>query len=288
MTKPQTLIRGSKNLGTENWVINDPNGEPMCCVSGKKANWYLDNDLAVKSGEKEIKLTFEPKGNGFGRDEKEFGLSPRIIQCVITGIEDDLQRHHIVPSCYRKHFPEQFKSKNHHDVVLVHYKKHEDYEQHAFDFKNELAREYGVPTLAECNYQYSSLLSEYGGTRIKMLSRLYALFRNPNMSKEKIIENLTMVANYTDIPVDKMLKFNYMQLLKLYHYLKSKHDSEFEYFKKLTKRDYDHGYMVVSKLETDEDLEFFIKRWRKHFIYTMNPQYMPKGWSIDFRCKIEL
>jgi hypothetical protein len=34
-------------------------------------------------------------------------------------------------------------------------------------------------------------------------------------------------------------------------------------------------------IEHVSDLQGFVERWRKHFIDTMNPQHMPKGWRID-------
>jgi hypothetical protein len=51
---------------------------------------------------------------------------------------------------------------------------------------------------------------------------------------------------------------------------------------------YDHGYHLVNKLNTPEKMEEFVKMWRKHFIDTMQPKYMPDGWSIDFRIKTKI
>ena len=57
-----------------------------------------------------IRLTFMPKGNGF-EDNEVFGRSMREAKCVVSGLEDGLQRHHIVPYCYRTYFPEIYKKK---------------------------------------------------------------------------------------------------------------------------------------------------------------------------------
>ena len=51
---------------------------------------------------------------------------------------------------------------------------------------------------------------------------------------------------------------------------------------------YDHGYHVVSKLDDHEKIVEFVRMWRQHFVDTMKPQFMPLGWSIDFRVKVEL
>lgn len=59
-------------------------------------------------------------------------------------------------------------------------------------------------------------------------------------------------------------------------------------FERSKKKFYDHSYHVVQKLDTEEKLEEFVKLWRTHFIETTNPQYMPQGWSIDFKVKRNL
>jgi len=144
---------GSKNLNTENWKVYHPSGRHMFTCGEKKANWYLDRNLAKLIGKKKITLTFSPKGNGF-EDNEEFGRSIREARCVVSGIEDGLQRHHIVPYCYRTYFPERFKSKNHHDVVLINFERHSEYEQFANSFKDEIARIFNVKTIAEFNYEF--------------------------------------------------------------------------------------------------------------------------------------
>lgn len=285
---PQVLKTGSKNLNLENWKVFHPNGKHMFTCGEKKAEWYLNRELAKKIGHKKIQFTFEPKGDGFESDEK-FGLAGRIVQCVVTGKKTELQRHHIVPYCYRSQFSEEYKSKNHHDVVLVSYKIHEQYEMYASQFKNQLAREYDVPTLKECNLEYTRFLTNYANGRIKLLSRFHSIFRaKGNLPQEKLIDILRDISMFTHIRLSKLLKFNYIQLFKLYTYLRDKHEKEFNYIKESNKKRFDHGMLLVSKLDTEEKLEEFIKRWRRHFIETMNPPYMPTGWSVDFKVKVEL
>jgi len=287
---PQILKIGSKNLGIENWKVLHKKGHHMFTCSERKAMWYLKKELAhiVEDEPYTIQLNFESKGYGFGKDEI-FGLAGREVRCVVTGERNGLQRHHIVPYCYRTHFPNEYKSKNHHDVVLVTYREHEAYERHAFDYKNQMARIYGVPTLNELNLQYTKLLSEYSTDKVKMLSRLHSIFKNNgNIPVEIIRENLMHVSKYTDLTFEKICELNYVQLYKLYLILRQRHQEEFECFKEKNKKKYDHGFHVVHKLNTHEKLEEFVKMWRRHFVEKMNPQCMPVGWSIDFRVKVEL
>ena len=287
---PQVLKTGSKNLNMENWKVLHPKGHHMFTCGERKAMWYLDKDLAfnVDGEQYTIMLTFEPKGYGYGVNDV-FGLAGREVKCVVTEETDGLQRHHIVPYCYRTHFPDEYKSKNHHDVVLVTYKVHEAYERQAFNYKNEMARFYDVPTLNELNLQYTRLLSEYSTDKVKMLSRLHSIFKNyKNIPQNVIKDNLKHVCLYTDFNFDTIVKLNYIQLYKLYLILRQRHEEEFETFKEENRKLYDHGYHVVKKLDTHEKIVEFVTMWRTHFVETMNPQFMPLGWSIDFRVKVEL
>ena len=59
-------------------------------------------------------------------------------------------------------------------------------------------------------------------------------------------------------------------------------------FKNNNRKDYDHGYQVVKKLDTEKKMVDFVRLWRNHFIETTNPQFMPTGWSVDFRIKINI
>src|SRR5204863_7631260 len=54
-------------------------------------------------------------------------------------------RHHVVPSFYRRHLPPTVKDHSHHDVVLLCLGCHEKYEREADALKAELGREVGVP-----------------------------------------------------------------------------------------------------------------------------------------------
>jgi hypothetical protein len=39
--------------------------------------------------------------------------------------------------------------------------------------------------------------------------------------------------------------------------------------------------LVVNALETDTDVTQFIKSWRQLFVETLQPRYLPTGWSVD-------
>lgn len=288
MNNNNILKAGSKNLNTENWKVFHPSGRHMFTCGEKKAYWYLERKLAKRIGNKKIKFTFDPKGNGF-EDNEVFGRSPREPRCVVSGLTDDLQRHHIVPYCYRSFFPVKYKSKNHHDVVLIHHELHSEYEQYASKYKDEISRIYGVKTIEEYNGEYTAKLRETGKKNAILFNTILSLFKCYNkVSQDVIFEKLQYISEHTNLPIETLSTFTYVQFYKMYLYLKEEHRKEIELFKTERRLEYEHGYHVMQKLDSEEKIEEFVKLWRMHFIETMNPQFMPNGWSVDFRIKTKL
>jgi hypothetical protein len=287
-TRNNILKVGSKNLNVENWAVYHPDGTHMFTCGEKKARWYLERKLAKKTSEDKIQLTFTPKGNGFESNEI-FGKSVRKSICVVTGVSEGLQRHHIVPYCYRTYFPEEYKSKNHHDVVLIHYEKHSEYELEATRYKDEIARMYDVKTIKEFNIEYTGKLREAGKKNVMILNNIHSLFKTYGKVSDKIkMEKLKMISRDTEIPLETICNYNYLQIYKMYLLLKEAHEYDMYEFKGKNRIIYDHGYHVVQKLIAEDSIEEFVKLWRHHFINIMKPKYMPTGWSIDFRVKTNI
>jgi len=283
-----TLKKGSKNLNNENWKVYHPNGRHMFTCGERKAFWYIERKLATIIGKKKIKFTFMPKGNGFENNEV-FGLYERENICVVSGVEHELQRHHIVPYCYRTYFPDEYKSKNHHDVVLINYELHCDYEVYANKYKNEIANMFNVKTINELNIEYTTQLREIGKNNSIVINAIHAILKkNKNIPNQIKLDKLQLISKGTNIDYKTICNFTYIQLYKLYLMLKEEHKIEIENFKQNNRYKFDHGYHVVQKLKTEKDIMEFVKLWRHHFIETMKPKYMPKGWSIDFRVKTKL
>jgi transposase-like protein len=283
-----TLIIGSRNLNDGNWKVFNENGKHMFTCGGRKADWYLKHDLANITGNKEITFNFTPNGNGF-EDDEEFGRAERENICVVSGKSDDLQKHHIVPYCYRKYFPDEFKSKNHHDVVLIRYDKHHDYEMIASTFKDKIAEIYGVKTINVLNREYTAKLRKSGKKNAILSSTINSLFvKYGRLTQEEILIKIKIISKESKIPISTLKGYSYVQFYKFYLYLKSKRAEQINEIKIKNRTLYDHGYHVMKKLNTSEKLEDFIKLWRNHFIDNAKPKYMPTGWSVDFRTKTNL
>jgi hypothetical protein len=225
-----------------NYKVYHPNGGIMFFCDKKKYNWYLRKNLANKIGDKKIQLTFEPKGNG----EQEKYLHPKKNICVITGTKENLTKHHIVPSQYRKLFPDKYKSNNSKDVVLLNKKTHDDYELIATEYKKELLEKY--LTNDEINFNKNLNTAQKIAQSIKKYSN-YIPSERLEIMEEKLEKSL------------KILNVNSKYYITKYNV---------ENIKPI-----DENQLVVDRVGV-EDL---IIKWNLHFLKYGKPKFLPKNWD---------
>ena len=236
----------------EQCTIKAPDGEVLCICSRNKINWYLKRGLAVKDGDSEtsILLTFEPKGRGNSGDD--FYLIPRENICVVCGTNQHLTKHHIVPRCYRSSMPEEIKNHASHDVVLLCFSCHETYERKADVLKEELAIKYKTP-------RHNSVS--------KKIRR-----------RRKISGYAHTILKYDDIPQSKL----HFMVMEIEDYIKKK-PAELEDLERLASlqdsgfTNVSHGDLVMRKVT---DLQGFIEMWRKHFVDSTEPEFLPFEWDV--------
>ena len=240
--------------------VLDHNGELIFRCADKKLRWYLQRDLAtiVHDGpQKTIQLKFIPAGNGNKGDV--FALAEKKNICVVCGSEEELSRHHIIPQSYRRLFPTELKNNFNHDVLLCCLDCHMSYENEALLFKRALAERYDAPIYGERYIELQRVSSAYGFAR-------------------------SIVEHGDVIPVDKQLAL--MEKIKtILNLEKVDLDVILELSENVPRDNPEWNLKTHSELvlENVDDLEEFIKMWRSHFVTTMNPQYLPHGWSVDYR-----
>jgi exonuclease 3'-5' domain-containing protein 2 len=225
-------------------TILNPKGEFLTWCASKKARWYLNKGRAKlvdqdKDGRLTIQLEFEPKGPGV--IDNPYYREPKENKCVVCGTTDDLTRHHVVPRCYRKHFPNDVKSFASHDVLAVCHECHEKYEASADLFKVEL--------LAEVDIKEEDIL------RINSLIKAASSYLSTNIRSRKGSANFNRLKEYFGTS-----NFNRSDLEELANLKIDKHS------------------YVVSNIES---VEHFCQRWREHFVKYAKPQYLPKYWTVE-------
>jgi hypothetical protein len=235
-----------------NCKVLHPDGSLMFRCDTDRVDWYVSRNLAdIVSADGDsitIRFNFTPRGRGHIDDP--FYLQEKKNQCVVCGGEEHLTRHHAVPFCYRKHFPEHMKSRCCHDVLPVCVKCHEKYEKEAIQLKKQFA---GMNDVSDKLTNRSTIYARSAA------NALYKHSASIPAERQEIL--MKRVAFYLE--KDEVTQEDIVALATLPN-RRGKY--------------YSHGLEVVNKLE---DLSEFIKMWRRHFVETMNPQFMPEHWDVD-------
>jgi hypothetical protein len=240
-----------------NISVLSPDGTLLFKCLPKKANWYLDRNLAkvINNDPMSIQLTFEPKGKG--QSDDPYYLETKYNKCVVCGSEDDLTRHHIVPYTYRKHFPEKLKSHNSYDVVPICVQHHSEYEEnYAIELKCVFAERYNAPLEIET----------------------------------KLNSDLTIVVRYSNVLTNNWEKLPYNRKKQMISTIRKYHGDfgrlkqillMYAYVDLSTTKTETHGQIVANNLINENKLQWFVETWREHFIHSMNPNFMPGYWNIN-------
>lgn len=235
----------------ENCCVRNTQGVVIFYCSLKRANWYLKKNLAIilNKDPLDIQLNFETKGQGNLGDD--FYLQHRKNICTVCGTDKELTRHHIIPICYRRHMQAEVKDHSFHDILLLCYTCHNTYERYADSFKLELSKEYDAPLNGIYdNREFNNLMSVRADANC--LIKYWDVV--PDNRKNILIDRIKKVLNTDEIDLQTLSQIN------------------IEKFKVKT-----HGNIVVERLT---NIQNFLQRWRKHFIESMNPKFLPEFWSI--------
>lgn len=235
-----------------NCLVLSPEGQLMFRTNQKKIDWYLARNLAIKVDDNPvtIQLNFIPNGNGHVGDP--YHLQEMKNQCVVCGSEDRLTRHHIVPYCYRRFFPQELKQHKSYDVLALCFKCHMEYERVAGNLKLELEKKYNIPVFKE-KPEHKELMHKQSVARA--------------------------ILGYRDRIPEERLK-------KLYKFIgdylgkETVDDADLNELINRKVRIFRAGNLNSKKvLECVGDIKSFMIWWREHFCSTMNPQYLPEHWS---------
>ena len=231
-----------------------PDGQQLCFIGQQRADWYLKKNLAsiVSNNPLIIKLIFEPAARN--NIDDLFFLSHKKNMCVVCGNNnlEDLTKHHVVPYCFRKHFSSLHKDKNHYDIVILCEKCHKEYEKICDIKKRKLSTEYNKKVLGD---KFEIL------KRNKINRLASAILKNgdriPQKRKENIYNELKLFLNKKYITHEDLVSIENMNPDK----------TRIEWHKEV--------------VDNCNDIDLFIRNWRRHFVETMEPKYMSKHWDVN-------
>ena len=248
----------------DNIVMYGPQGDLLCTISQKKAFWYVRKNLGKWKDKKNsaLQLLFTPKGKSSQPSTYNKTLKENI--CVCCGEAKHHMRHYVVPYCYRSLLPGKYKSHMSHDVVILcpdcHVTCGQETQKRQKTMENALRKdpETAMP-LIPCRILYH--------TR----SCALALLRHGDqLPPSKRVEFEELVKAHNDMNGTDKLTNAIIQAT-----------SEIE--TKSPNAKYIPGAkLVVDRIENnDEMIGDFIRNWRIHFLETMQPRHLPKGWDVD-------
>lgn len=237
----------------ENCIVRDLDGQIIFYCSSKRAAWYLNRKLAAILNKDPLEIQLNFKTNGPGNAGDPFYLQYRKNMCVVCGGEENLTRHHVVPFCFRRFFPDNIKNHSYHDILLLCVPCHENYEQHARILKNTLGEEYKVSIHGEPVHDKDYIMS-LQKCRSYAHTLLFHKDKIPLERQEEIITKIKYILKKDDIDLDEVAKLDAPYSVHV------------------------QGKLIVEQLT---DIKLFAQRWRMHFVETMSPKFLPEHWSID-------
>lgn len=234
----------------DNCLILTPNGEPTGRCEKSRVDWYLERGLAEKVADNPItiKLKFTPKGNRGMKDPWTLAAKPN--HCVVCGVTENLNRHHVVPWSFLRHMPDSHKKHNSHDVLPTCVECHTRYEEESQKKRQYFSELYNIPLSGE---QARVLY----GTYISGLAR-------------------TLVEHSEKIPPTRLIELK-TKLLDGLGYEPSQEEL-MQLAKNKARGGIGFGKLVIDKVQNFDEFAIF---WRQHFLDTMKPAYMPDYWRVD-------
>ena len=303
--KKTELLRNLKKEASKKTVVNSsickgpiydsckmlaPDGQQLCFCDFKKMTWYLERNLAelISKDPPVFKLIFEPNARGCvdeNMKSSNFYIESRTNCCVICGNTKNYLRFHVIPILYRSCFPENLKSHKSHDVVLLCLECHERARKVYEKKKEEISKRYGVPlnVMSDEKNNYLKLKQFQKKCKIFIKNKKKSL---PENAKDKLKNNIREMYNFllnnseffnnfvekNGIKCEKNedINGNFLELFSEQFKIDEINIPEGK--KNL------HGKLVIEKVK---DLKEFIMEWRKFFIDSFEPKFLPKEWSVE-------
>ncbi|XP_015770405.1 PREDICTED: exonuclease 3'-5' domain-containing protein 2-like [Acropora digitifera] len=270
---PQKLQMPSKNASTrksplyKNCILTAPDGSRLCCLDRKKADWYIDKELGhlTNADPYTVQLNVEPAGRPCPEDN--YYLNRKVNECVVCGSDDSYMKKSVVPHEYRRHFPAVMKNHTSHDILLTCQRCHRLASSNDNQLREELAKKYNAPL---GNGTVSHLKEDPELKKVKSAAK--ALSRAGNKIPEDRRQELSLI-------VQKHFSASALTPEMISQAATMETHKENANF-------VSHGFEVVDRVRTEGNLLEFEKMWRKHFVDTMQPKFLPPLWSVDHRHEI--
>lgn len=275
-----------------NIMLLDPNGNQLCNIKRDRVTWYISRGLAdlrhkdhcpalsdtrlqcacSQDADMAVQLRFEPKGRG--HEGNEYYLAPKKNECVVCAADTSLLRYSVVPHYYRRHMPEYLKSRSSHDIVLMCVSCHQIASFHADTLRAQLAQECGIPR------HVSTPKEDADRKRARSYATALLSARAENIPRTRRIEMFRTLRVFQKARAgeaggegEEEMEDNILrEIANLTCVDKTQNEEEGGGGQLVSQGHLSQGHLIVA---AQRDLHIFIRRWRRHFIESMQPQYLP-------------
>jgi hypothetical protein len=238
-----------------NILLLSNTGEKLSTIGGKRADWYVEKNLAVELPPFEgysrvLQLKFTPKNN-LGN---EFSLLVKHNQCVICGSPSELSLHHVIPYCIKRHFPSEKKEHTSEWCVLCCETCHIKAELPVRMLYKSLQ-----DNLAQAFNNHPNVIFNH---------TLYRLFKLKKIGGAEYVEPEKLISWLASVSLNSLdqIPTDYPELEKLFL-----DRSESREETKRTKRT-----LVLEFIEQNGGIDGVKRIFRESFL-AMKPQFLPKG-----------
>jgi len=248
-----------------NCMLQAPDGQVLCTCDTKKADWYVSKGIGyiVSQDPYTVRLRFEPSGRPEGR-AGEYYLSVKPNICVVCGKDESFLRKNVVPHEYRRYFPAVMKDHQSHDVLLMCVRCHQRSNMYDADLRKRLSEECNAPIGTETDVKLRENVElkrvRSAGRALQANRARQCIPQNRLQELEEALLEHYQVEELTDEIVDRAAKASFL----------------------IENGDYvPHSRAVVQHFLERGGLLQLEVTWRKHFLQTMKPAFLPDLWSVD-------
>ncbi|KAM4724045.1 exonuclease 3'-5' domain-containing protein 2 isoform 2-T2 [Anableps anableps] len=251
----------------DNCFLYAPDGQPLCTCDKKKAKWYLDKGIGVLQSEDPfiVRLLFEPSGRP--DSQQDYYLTTKENLCVVCGKADSYIRKNIIPHEYRRHFPTEMKDHNSHDILLLCTSCHAASNVHDGFLKQQLVDEFAAPQGCEEGVR---VLEDSDRRRVRSAARAL-LSAKDGLPEQRREELQALIRNYMNMNEEQELTNEALQEAANLE-TRILNEAYIPHGLKVVRAHAERGLRGLMELE---------RRWRQHFLTTMQPRHLPPLWSVD-------
>ncbi|XP_077295097.1 exonuclease 3'-5' domain-containing protein 2-like [Arctopsyche grandis] len=272
LKNPNKLIKRNYSLMVrskvvyENCYMQTADGETLCTCDRKKAEWYVEKQLAdmVCEDPFTIQLRFEPAGRSVG-EVGSFYKNPRKKACVVCGSSHSYLKKNVVPKEYRRFFPAIMKDHSCHDVLLMCLDCHQLSNMRDQLMRTQLANMCNAPIM---NSEQPKIVEDHDIKKLRSAARALLITSSKhNIPAERKLELEKYILKFfpsaEEITEDLLLSACDLE-----------HRTENSLYES-------HGKIVVDYfIQNPGGLLELEKMWREYFLESMSPQFMPEFWSV--------